>query len=445
MKRTFLLLTLISLAAFVKAQNYSDISGKILLNSYKQAKDDIDKRMSNAKFISKPEAYILKTAIYAMYAQDSALAGGNADQYLSEADAAYTKYKEMDGPEYKLATEMEYKSGPLNLYSAFFSKGIKMYQAKQWEEGAQAFKKTAELSDFLIEKKVINGPIDTTSVLFAGFTAENAGKKDDAFKYYSRLADLKIGGADNDFIYRFLIVNSFQKDDMASFEKYRAIGKELYPDEEYYGYDKVDFAVGLTEGVDNQIKALEKILATEPNNYKALVSMAQFISDTLHPAPGDPMPSNAAELETKMINALTKASSLPESDELVYLVLGDNYIDKADKKNEERTKFGEEMRARTKPNAAPSKEDVAKRDKLDAEYAEAMFKALEPYEKAASLLAAKATLTPQQKQQYRKVAGYLGDIYNLKRIRANVAKQTADVAKFTAEAKKWNDLYDSIK
>jgi len=445
MKRTFLFLTLISLAAFVKAQNYSDISGKMLLGSYKQAKEDLDKRMTNAKFISKPEAYILKAAIYAMYGQDSALAAGNTDQYLSEAETAYSKYKEMDGPDYKLATEMEYKNGPLNLYSAYYAKGVKMYQTKKWEEGFQAFKRTVELSDFLIQKQLIKGPIDTTAVLFAGFTAENAGKKTEAYTYYSRLADLKIGGADNDFIYRFLIVNSFQKDDMASFEKYRAIGKELYPNDEYYGYDKVDFAAGLTEGVDNKVKALEKVLSTDPNNYKALVSMAQFISDTLHPAPGQPLPSNAAELETKMINSLTKAATLPQADELVYLVLGDNYVDKADKLNEARAKFGEEMRARTKPGAAPSKDDVAKRDKLDAEYADAFFKATEPYEKAAALMAAKGTLTAQQKQQYRKVAGYLGDIYNLKKVRANVAKQTADVAKYTAEAKKWNDLYDSIK
>ena len=65
----------------------------------------------------------------------------------------------------------------------------------------------------------------------------------------------------------------------------------------------------------------------------------------------------------------------------------------------------------------------------------------EPYEKAAEILA-KKQLSGSQKQQYRKVAGYLGDIYTYKKPRAKVP---ADQAKFTAEAKKWNQMYDTLR
>ena len=148
-------------------------------------------------------------------------------------------------------------------------------------------------------------------------------------------------------------------------------------------------------------------------------------------------------MEGRLIGALTKAAAAKPDDELVWLVMGDHFIDKADKVNEARSAHVQDMKTRTKPGTQPSKTDIAKRDELDKAYADAFDKAREPYEKAASIMAAKLDkLTGSQKQQYRKVAGYLGDIYTYKKAQA---KAPADVAKFTADAKKWNDLYDTLR
>ncbi|MDP4265739.1 MAG: hypothetical protein Q8941_24685, partial [Bacteroidota bacterium] len=102
------------------------------------------------------------------------------------------------------------------------------------------------------------------------------------------------------------------------------------------------------------------------------------------------------------------------------------------------------MKARTKPGTPSSKEDVAKRDALDQEYGVAFNAAREPYEKAAEILGKKPTpLSGVDKQQYKKVSGYLADIatYNKNKSKGN----PANLAKYTAEEKKWNDVYDSIK
>lgn len=101
------------------------------------------------------------------------------------------------------------------------------------------------------------------------------------------------------------------------------------------------------------------------------------------------------------------------------------------------------MKQRTKPGTQASKEDVAKRDALDVKYASTLEQARDPYEKAAAIFAKKEKLTGQEKQQYKKVAGYLGDIYQNKIIKAK--GNPADVAKYTAEKKKWDDVYDSVK
>jgi hypothetical protein len=443
MKRTVFVTAILLFALFANAQNYKDISDKVILRLWKPAKEELDKRWTNAKFIAKPDAYILKTGIYSALASDSATAATpQGEQLLTDAEAAWAKYKEMDAPQHPLLKNLEYKDAPLYLYSALFAKGLKAYQAEKWEPSFQVFKRTAELSDMLAAKEILGTAFDTTVYLLTAYTAEQSGHKDDALKYYAIIADKKIGGPSNEFVYRALVLQSFSRNDMAGFEKYKALGKQLYPTSEYFDYDKTDFAVGLTQDFAARLKAMEEVLAKDPNDYKANLTVAQLVFDTLHPKDGTPPAApEAAALETKMISALTKAASIKPDEELVWLVLGDHYIDKADKVNDARAAHVEDMKKRTKPGAAPAKPDIAKRDELDKEYGEAFDKAREPYEKAADIMA-KKTLTGSQKQQYRKVAGYLGDIYNFKRAQAKAAP---DVTKYTAEAKKWNDLYDTLR
>lgn len=445
MKKFFLLSTVLLLAFLLQAQNYDAIKTLVTLTQYKKAKEDLDKAWTNAKFVSKPEAYILKSAVYAGMAVDPSIKGTPAgDQLAGEADAAFTKYRELD-PTLALMADPVYQNGPINIYSSYFSSGYKDYEAKNWQSGFQKFKKVVDYADLLIAKKIIqNMPADTNSLLLAGITAESAGMKDEAIKYYGRIADLKAGGKDFEGIYRFMVNYYAGKKDDVNFEKYRALGKELYPNSEFFTYDKVDFAVGLEEDFNKRIGALEETVAKDPTNYKATLLLGELIWDTLNSRKeGAVLPSNAAELEGKMIKSLTKAGEMKPDDELPYIYIGDHYINKSIAVNDEREAHVNDMKKRTKPGTQPSKDDVAKRDALDAKYASSLDMAREPYEKAAAVLAKKEKLTGQQKQQYKKIAGYLGDIYQNKAVKAK--GNAADVAKYSAEKKKWDDVYDSIK
>lgn len=439
------LLSILFISAFaVSAQNYDAAKNALLINQLKKAKEEVDKGMTNAKYAGKPEAFLLKSTIYATLAMDSAArATGQSDQYLKDAEEAYLKYKEMQPDLSLLTKDPVYQNAPINIYAAMFSQGYKDYETKSWQSASEKFKKVVDYSDFLIDKKFINVTVDTNSLLLAGITSESANKKDDAAKYYTRLADMQVGGGSYEGIYRFLVNYYFTNKDFDKFEKYKKVGAQLYPGSEFFGYDRIDFAVGLEEDLNKRIAALEQTLASDPNNHKAVILLGEIIYDTLNSRKeGAVVPSNFAELETKMVSAFEKAASLKE-EELPYLYMGDHFINQSIKINDDREAHAADMKKRTKPGAASSKEDLAKRDALDAKYMKTLESAVGPYEKAAALFAKKGELSGSERGQYRKVSGYLAEIYMLKKNKAKAG--SPDKTKFGAEEDKWNKVYDSIK
>lgn len=444
MKKGFLLLVLGLSAFIVKAQKYEDIKNKLLLNMYKQAKEDLDKSMTNAKFTSKAEAYILKATIYSgLASQDGTKNTPAGDQLTAEAEAAFNKYMEMD-PAMSLVNDPVYQNGPINLYSGYYSSGYTDYVSKAWKPAFEKFKKAVQLSDLLISKKVLTAAIDTNVLILAGVTAESSDNKDDAAKYYQRLADHNIKGDGFESVYRFLVSYNFGKKDFAAFEKYKALGKQMYPESDYFTYDKVDFAVGLVDSFDDKLKALDEILATDPANYKANQILGEIIYDTLNSRiEGAVMPANADELEKRMVTGFKKSAEAKPESEIAYLFLGDHFINKAVKVNDAREAHAADMKKRTKPGTMASKEDVAKREALDKQYGETLEGAKEPYEKACAIFAVRTNIDNRSKQQYKKAASYLADIFAFKKVQAK--GKPADIAKYTAEEKKWIDLYDSIK
>jgi hypothetical protein len=416
MKKVTFSLLLVMFAFAVKAQSYEDIKAQMMLGQNKKAKEDIDKRMSNSKFASKPEAFILKAAIYSALASDSATAlTPEAVTLRTEAETALKKYQEMD-PKGELLKDPVYQNAPVRIYTSLFSEGYKLYEGKKFPEAYEIFKRVDQYSKLLSEQKLLNSSLDTNVVILAGLTAENAGNKSEAATYYQRLADAKLAGANYESIYRFLVTHYFTVKDMDNFDKYKAIGKELYPQSDFFTYDRTDFAVGLESSFDSKMKSLEEVLAKDPTNYKANLSMGQLIYDTLNSkVEGAKPPANAEELEKKMVAAFNAAGESKGDEALPYLVIGDYFV---------------MLKA----------ENLKKTDKKYGEFLEA---GREPYEKAAAVFSKKATLSGSDKQQYKKAAGFLEDIYNYKKEQAK--GKPAEITKYTAEAKKWGDLYLSIK
>jgi hypothetical protein len=332
---------------------------------------------------------------------------------VNEADAAYKKYKQMD-PSSGFFSDFLYQNGVINIYSSYFTAGYNDYALKKWASGFSNIKKAVEYSDLLIPKKLLTTELDTNVLILAGIMAKNNGNADEAAKFYSRLADRKVAGEGFESVYRFLLSYYFNKQNIASFQKYKTSGAQLYPQSEYFKFDEIDFAVGLEINLAAKLDALEKILARDPNNFKANEIIGELIYDTLNPVKENtPLPSNADELEKKMIAAFNKAADAKPDYENPFIYIGDHFINKA------------------------AKLTVA--DKLYSEY---MENARLPYERAAAIFAKKATLAISDKRQYKKAVGYLADIYALKKRKT---KGTSDEAKYAIEETKWTDLWSSIK
>ncbi|MEO7924668.1 MAG: hypothetical protein ABIR30_13385 [Chitinophagaceae bacterium] len=450
MKKIILLITISFIVTGLQAQSYETIKTSLALNQFKRAKEDFDKGMTNSKFAGKAEAYILKTTVYASLAMDSSVINTPQNYTLTaDANEAFAKYREME-PTMPALADPIYERGPNNLYASWYNMGIKDFDAKKWGTAYEKFMKAYPLSTLLLEKKVIAPSLNDTILLYyTGVSAQNSSHKEDAAKFFKMLTDGKVKTDWAETAYRFMVLYSFEKNDLVAFDKYKALGKQLYPKSDYFDYDKTDFAIGLKEGFNEKLKALEEVLASEPDNYKANMTLGSLIYDTLNSSnDGWVAPANAIELEKKMVVAFSKAAAAKPEFELIYIYMGDHFINKAVKVNEAREAHATDMKTRTKPGTMASKEDIAKRDLLDKQYGDALEGARDPYEKAAALYAAKPksddkNQAMRDRQQYRKVASYLADVYAYKKIQAK--GKPADQAKYAAEEKKWNELYDTIK
>jgi len=441
MKKVILLAGIAAFStASVFAQKYDDIKAALTIGQIAKAKEMLDKNSANEKFFNKPEGYLLKAAVYSNLAVDSSKAA-EGEQNRAEGDAALKKYKELD-PGMKLLDEQIYKNTPFNLYAAYFNAGIADINSKDYEGAYAKFKQTVDYSELLIAKKIMDKQMDTAAVYYAGLLAENTKRPDEAIKYYTRLSDAKIkeyNGSSYESVYQGLVRYYATKNDNANFEKYRALGKELYPQSEFFTYSMLDFAVGGSSDFNEKIASLEKLIASNPEDYKANIALAEAIYDTLDSRKeGAVPPANAQELETKMLAALSKASSVKPDEMQPYLLLGDHYLLKSGKLRDAMTEAETNI---TKKGAKATADDKAKLAEAKKVYGSAYDQARINYEKAAELYAKIPELNANQKRSYRAIAGNLAEYYSYKIEDA----KGADRDKFAALEKKWDDLFGKLR
>jgi len=269
MKYLFSFMFSIILLNVVKAQDYKKVLSNVLLNKMEDAKREIDKIEADPKGQNKPETWYWKSKIYAAINKNET-ARQNYPTIFADAEKAIKKYIELD-PTFALVKEKG-AEGFFDLYTYSFNVGLKDFKDKNWSGAATDFEGATYYSDYIFTNKWSNSsaPFDTTSILYAAYSNQNAKQLDNAAKYYRRLAENKCTGEGYQDIYKFLVEHYMNIKDKASFDKIMAIGRELYPKETSWEYFE-------TEYIDQNLTLAEKTEFYDKGDAAGTITENQYL------------------------------------------------------------------------------------------------------------------------------------------------------------------------
>lgn len=242
--------------SFAQDKTFSNVLKFFTLRQVDKAQAEIDKLMADPKNQSNAEGWLWKARIYAeLYFEEATFQKNPGAGYI--ALDAFKKYEALE-PSYKMVAAEKWR--PVDLvYVAGFNTGKKFFEAKQWDSAFAYFEGAAYMGDVITKNDVRkNGAkLDTLTTIYAGYSAQNSKKDAEAVKYYIKLADNRIAGDDYKDVYTYMLVHFANKKDAASFNKYLALAKELYPNGDWDDYE-VDFlskAYTLAQKVEEYDKA----------------------------------------------------------------------------------------------------------------------------------------------------------------------------------------------
>ena len=228
MKKVFLSLLLAGSFFWAGAQ-YNNVTLYYSTGKMEEAKKEVDKLATEEKTKDKPETYIWKLNVYGELYADSSLSP-KYPEAGTEAFTALNKYTEKE-PDLKKLKEEGMRAVSL-LYGNAFNRGREAFTAKDWGKAYDNFAFCQQVSEFVGKNNLSTSgkyTIDTTVVLYTAYSAQNAGKTEEAVKRYKALADWKVNDKDFVDIYKFILDYDSKQKDEASFKKYLALAKELYP------------------------------------------------------------------------------------------------------------------------------------------------------------------------------------------------------------------------
>lgn len=398
MRKLILSAILVASSATMFAQNLDDVKDKIDKKKYDEAKEKIDKILTEPKGQKNANAWFYKGIVYTNLGLDSSKTDMD---YKGEAFNAFKKYYELD-PKNVLGT-LEQNVRLFQLYEGYYTQAVKDYNANNFAGSFNNFKNVLAVEEYVTQKGFtypgINIPaFDTALHLNIAATASKAKMEDSAMAYYQRLADKKLKGENYIEIYQLLVDYYGRKNDEANKAKYLALGRELYPESDYW------LEVELTPVREDKPKLFAKYLEltkANPQNYYLNYNYAVELFNYIYA--GDKKPADAASFEPMVEEAIAnaiKANSTPDANLLMVRYLSEQ-IYKTEDVN------------RTIKGATP---DAVKKRKDNAALINKTWDKLVPFAEASfSGYTGKKDLKAYEKGNLKFVSNVLIDYYNMKK------------------------------
>lgn len=450
MKKLLLLAVFAGALQLVQAQDLKKVLINYQLGKFEEAKTEVDKVMADAKQNTKPEALYWKAKVYASIFKNL------SDKYPSasaDADAAFKKYMEAD-PAMAQVKEKG-AEGFFDMYSKSYTAGIKSFNDKKWEDAVTNFKTAVEYIDVIFKNKWTNNnsAFDTTTILYLAYACQNANKLNDAATYYGRLADAKVAGENYIDIYKFLAQHYTNTKNEAMFNKYLAIGKELYPKFPWDEYE-VDY-------MDQNMTLAEKTAVYDKEDAAGTLSEAKYLQfgDIFVNAKNKEKNLDSAQhvaYNLKAADAFKKAYAKNSQNGIAAFNVGVIYYNVF---NEYDDKYAANIRTMQGLNAdRPVEKDPKKKAAADAALKaktdpirkanadlekplmENLDQSVEWLEKAYSALKDKSGRSSTEKSVLNKSVDFLANLYGYKRDR-NRGKDSKAYDAFDAKYKEYDALH----
>ena len=407
MRKVLFSALLVTATAFaVNAQKLSDVDKRISESKYTEAKEMIDKILATEKGQKDANAYFKKAQIYNRLAKDSTV---DNSAYRLEALDAYKKYQEMD-PKNVMGT-LEQNVTLFDIYSDYFNRGIQLHNKKEYGKALESYRNALTAQQYINSKDFeYNGQklpvLDTALTLYAGSAAFLSGDTATGVKYFQQLADAKVGGKDYMEVHQMLVDYFNRKGDVANRDKYTAIGRALYPDNDYWVYFEL-YDPTLKEDKQKLFAKYEDLLARNPDNK---VLALDYAIELFNHTYAQDKPADYTAMQTKLESAIQNAIKVNNGAEANFLMV-----------QHMSNKVYDTQEALRAIAASKKPEDVKKRTALTAEINKLQEQTLPYLEAAAQNFGSRTDLKLVDKANYKSVLNQLMNYYKKK---GNDAKVT---------------------
>jgi len=256
MKKLLGILTIFLAMHTVQAQDFEKVKTLLLLGKTDEAKADYDKILTKkANLVGTAAAYYWKSKIYSTYHKD-------AVKYPNAYNETKTALEQYIKAEPSLQFAKDNGQEPFfDVYIRSFKGGVDSFNIKAWSGAAAHFVNAVKYSDIIFTQGWASSKqkFDTTAIIYAGYSSQNAGDIEQTIFYYKRLVDNKVATPELLDVYRYLLIQFIEKKDKAQFDTYLALSAAAYPNESWveYGADYIDKNLS----IDEKVEMFDKLIA----------------------------------------------------------------------------------------------------------------------------------------------------------------------------------------
>jgi hypothetical protein len=310
MKKHLLLVSLISfcLTTFAQDKIYKSVTTNFLTAKFEDAKREIEKIAEDNRYANTLETWLWKARIYSELFFDEK----TRDKYPGIGNLAFEAFKKYESlePDYKQLTEKTISWRPLDLlYVGSFGVGRKFFENKQWDSAYYSFLVTVYMGDVIVKTNLrgTNAKVDTVSILYAAYSAQNAKKDKEASLLYEKLADNRISGTEIKDAYAYILITAAKYNYRDKFFKYYEIAKEVYKDEDWIDYE---FEFMKNFSATEKTDAYKKDVASGNASARKFLLYGQLFSDVSREDDIEKDSLKKSEYEHLALDAFTKAYNL---------------------------------------------------------------------------------------------------------------------------------------